>query len=92
VPTQHPAGIADVLTELVSERCASHVATLLLSPFDAPKGTQGGVASLLSRHASRDIGFDSTLKMVSELILKILLNLIAAEQRPNPQPPRVEQT
>jgi len=81
-----------VYTELVNELCASHVATHFLCLVDATQRTQGGVASLVSRHASLDIGYDSAFNVVAELVVKFLLDLIAAEQRPKADRQCVKQT
>jgi hypothetical protein len=51
--------------------------------FDAAHRAHGGVASFVDGHASRDVRFDAAFEVVAELVLKVLLNLIAAEQGPN---------
>jgi hypothetical protein len=68
---------------LVNQLRASHIATLLFSLLDAAHRPDGGVASLVSRHPSRDVRFDSPFKVVAELFVEFLLDLIAAKQGPN---------
>jgi hypothetical protein len=85
-------GETEILHSMLDEVHPSHIAALLFSLLEATKGTQGGVARFLRRHTPRDIGFDSPFKMVAELVLEVLLDLIAAEKRPESQPHRVEQS
>jgi hypothetical protein len=60
--------------------------------LDAAHRTHGRVARVISRHASRDVGFDPPFKMVAELVVQFLLDSIAPEERPDTQRQRVQQT
>src|SRR3990170_9043382 len=75
----------EILHPVLDEVHATHVAALLFSLVDPAKRTQGPVARLVRRHASCDIRFDSPLEVVAEFVLEVLLNLIAAEERPKSQ-------
>jgi hypothetical protein len=80
-----PPSVADILEQLVDQLRAPHVATLLFSLLEAAHRAHRSIASFVGRHALRDVRFDSPFNVVAELIVEFLLDLIAAEHRPNTQ-------
>lgn len=62
------------------------VTTLLLDQWNVAELLEGCVSSLGRRQSGSKVKFNLSLEMVAQLLVQVLLDTMAAEQRPQPKP------
>ena len=83
---------AQILGAAIDEGHVAHVPALFLPLLDAAEGAQRGAACVLARHSLGHIRFDAPLEMIANLIVQVLLDAAAADERSPAQRHDVEQT
>jgi hypothetical protein len=61
----------------------AHIPALILNQGNIPKVPQRGLLSIRCRQAGRAVKFNLTLEVIAQFSIKVLFNLMTAEQRPN---------
>ena len=79
---QESQRVAGVASKLVEPGDAPGVATLVLPALDAAHRPQGQCSCLVGRHSARDVLLDLAFYMVAELLVELLLDAGATEERP----------
>lgn len=86
IAPQRAKRLSRVPYEVIEQRDAPCVATLVLASLDTAERAHGRPARLVGRHAGSDVFLDLTLDVVTQLVVELLLDLGPSEERAEAHP------